>query len=81
MSLCVLANEGAARNMRQMALRALEPEVFILLHRLSLRFLLCGFFLRNMADKYSNWTLAHIKKELKKRGSRVSGRKKDLVER
>jgi len=45
-----------------MALQAPEPEVFILLHRLSLRFLVFGLFLRNMADKSSNWMLATLRK-------------------
>ena len=32
-------------------------------------------------SNYGSWTLPELKKELKSRGARVSGRKRELIER
>jgi len=33
------------------------------------------------ADDYGSWTLIQLRSELRKRGAKLSGRKKELIER
>jgi len=40
-----------------------------------------SFSFTNTYDKYSSLTIAELKNELKKRNARLSGRKKELIER